>query len=149
MKEAKHPFHFELVQPIREDGLLIMEWRNDSQTLANSYHTTAKVEIPFLYEFFTEYFCFPQLPPLFAVKDGKRVAFLKFEPCEDFAFTGRGRPHRCCALSINVAPEFRGKGIGSALLKAIQPWIQQQGFESLYGEVKVDNQISRKAFLNA
>lgn len=141
-------FEFELVRPVKEHAEIIFVWRNDPVTRMNSFHTEEKVWDHFFQEFH-DYFHFPDLPPIFALKDGERVAFLRFDPVEDFAGPGNGPERRCCSLSINVAPSFRGKGVGSVLLDEVKPWIQQQGYAALYGEVKVENSISRKAFLKA
>ncbi|MBA3239460.1 MAG: GNAT family N-acetyltransferase [Parachlamydiaceae bacterium] len=140
---------FELVRPIKEDIELIFNWRNDPETRANSYHSEEKVWEKFYPEFLSEKFRFPDLPPIFACQESERVAFLSFDPCEDFAFEGDGKRRRCCTVSINVAPKFRGHGIGSALLTEIQPWIKQQGYDAIYGEVKKVNHTSQKAFLRA
>ncbi|MBA3603689.1 MAG: GNAT family N-acetyltransferase [Parachlamydiaceae bacterium] len=140
---------FELVRPSQHDAELILKWRNDPDTLANSYHSEPKEKVSFIREFQSNYFLFPDLPPLFALEGTERIAFLRFDPVEDFAFAAVGRQRRCCSISINVAPLFRGKGIGSIILEAVKSWVKQQGYEALYGEVKVDNTISKKAFLSA
>lgn len=141
--------NFELVRLIQKDADLIFQWRNDPETLANSYHTKPKEKTAFYREFVSDYFLFPDLPPLFAVEDNVKVAFLRFDPVEDFAFSGQGKPRKCCSISINVAPQARGRGIGSFLLEAIKTWIKQQGYEALFGEVKIENEKSQKAFLRA
>lgn len=142
-------FELLLAQPIEEHARSIFDWRNDPVTLRNSYHSEPKEWDKFLQEYLSGYFNFPDLPPLFALKDGQKVAFLKFDPVEDFAGKSEGVRRRCCSISINIGPEYRGKGLGSSLLQAIKPWIKQQGYDAVYGEVKVQNEISRKAFLNA
>lgn len=142
------PLEFELVRPIKEHADVIFRWRNDPTTRMNSYHTEEKDWDPFFLEF-QDYFCFPDLPPIFVLKDRERVAFLRFDPCEDFATAENRSKRRSCALSINVDPSFRGQGLGTAALEAIKPWIKQQGYEALYGEVRIENSVSRKAFLKA
>lgn len=138
-----------LAQPINEHAELIFNWRNDPVTRANSYHSEPKHWDSFREEYYSTYFLFPDLPPLFGQFEGEFVAFLHFDPVADFAYKGKGRRRRCCSISINLAPHARGKGIGSSLLKMIKFWIKQQGYEALYAEVKVDNLISQKAFLKA
>jgi N-acetylneuraminate synthase len=135
---------FELVRHRDEDALQVMEWRNDPETLRFSFHTDPKTWPEFAAEF-NDYFLFPELPPLFAVEEGARVAFIRFEPVADPYHVQR----HCCSISINVAPNWRGKGIGTALLKEIQPWVLQQGYESLYAEIKRENAASHKAFVHA
>lgn len=141
-------FSFELVQPIKEHAECVFRWRNDPVTRENSFHKELKEWEPFYFEF-QSYFRFPDLPPIFIVQENERIAFLRFDPVEDFADQKRTLQRRCCSLSINVAPSVRGKGFGTAILIQVKKWIEQQGYEALYGEVKINNTVSRKAFLNA
>lgn len=141
-------FELELVRPIAAHAELIFLWRNDPVTRMNSFHTVEKNWGEFLSEF-QGYFRFPDLPPVFAIRENKPIAFLHFNPVEDFAHEATKEKRRCCSLSINVAPVYRGGGVGSALLEAIKPWIREQGYDALYGEVKIENTVSRKAFLKA
>jgi sialic acid synthase SpsE/ribosomal protein S18 acetylase RimI-like enzyme len=136
---------FECVRPIESHAHLVMSWRNDPQTLAMSYHSEPKAWETFYPEFLREYFNFPDLPPLFALDNGRRVAFLRFRPV----------PHplnelrRCCDISINVAPECRGEGLGQRIVSEIKEWVIQRGYDDLYAEVKKENAISQKMFLKA
>lgn len=141
----KGEINFECVRPIEEHARLIMDWRNDPQTLAMSYHKTPKEWREFFPEFLNDYFVFPDLPPLFALKDGQRVAFLRFRRISHPEDLSR----RCCDVSINVAPMFRNRGIGQKILQLTKSWIAQQGYDDLYAEIKRDNVISQKAFLHA
>lgn len=138
----------ELARPTKEHAELIFTWRNDPETRLNSFHTEEKGWDDFLQEF-EAYFRFPDLPPLFVLKQQERVAFIRFDPTEDFASSEKSLKRKSCTLSINVAPNRRGEGIGVAVLKTIKSWVQQQGYDALYGEVKSENTISRKAFLKA
>lgn len=136
---------FECVLPIEDHAKLIMNWRNDPQTLAMSYHSTPKTWPSFFAEFLSDYFSFPDLPPLFASINGQPIAFLRFKRV----------PHpenvslRCSDISINVSPEWRHKGLGVKILQLAKSWIHQQGYNDLYAEVKENNTISQKAFLQA
>ena len=71
-------------------------------------------------DYLEEYFTLPELPPLFALE-----------------------------ISINVAPEARGKGLGSAILVAVQDVVKDRGFEAIYADIKEDNLASHKAFQRA
>ena len=136
---------FECVRKEESDARLILQWRNDPETLRMSYHRAPKSWESFYPEFCDDYFCFPDLPPLFASLDGERVAFLRLRPVQH----PQGYQRRCCEVSINVAPSQRGKGVGTQVLKALQPWVLQQGYEDLYAEIKVENAASQKAFEKA
>lgn len=136
---------FECVQPIEEHARLVMEWRNDPQTLAMSYHGAPKLWPDFFREFCDEYFVFADLQPLFVLTGAQRAAFLRFKPAPHPEDLNR----RCCEVSINVAPLWRNKGIGQKVLQQAQVWAAQQGYDDLYAEVKRENAISIKAFLHA
>lgn len=143
--EEKESVNFECVRPNEAHARLIMEWRNNVDTLKMSYHSTPKEWSTFYPEFINEYFCFPDLPPLFALINGHRAAFLRFRPVPH----PQGLNRRICDISINVAPAFRHQGLGQIILKEVQSKIAQQGYDDLYAEVKENNTISKNSFLNA
>lgn len=134
---------FEYVLPSEEHARLVMAWRNDPITLQWSYNHRPKEWPVFLLEFKADYFNF--IPPLFALHEGQRVAFLRFRPVADPLAPTR----HCCDISINVAPEFRGRGLGSAILQAIKPWLAREGYDDIYAEVFKDNLASLKTFERA
>ena len=43
-----------------------------------------------------------------------------------------------------VDPEFRGKGIGTELMKAGEKWAADQGFKELTSDVEMENSLSLK-----
>jgi len=136
---------FECVLPLEIHAQLIMGWRNDSDTLRMSYHTLPKVWESFWDEFRQDYFVYPDLPPLFALYEGQRIAFLRFYPVAH----PQHLPRRCCEVSINLAPECRGKGLGVLCLKAVNEWLMARQYDDVYAEVKQENQISQKTFEKA
>src|ERR1700758_264772 len=95
---------FELVRPVESDARLVMQWRNDPETLQMSYHSLAKQWKDFYPEFLRDYFAFPDLPPLFLIHDKQRAVFLRFRPVPNPFSIKR----RCCDISIIVAPDLRG-----------------------------------------
>lgn len=135
---------FEIAFPNEQDAKQVMEWRNDPMTRAMSFHQEYKTWDRFYPEFKTRYFFTPELPPLFVLSNGQRIGFLAFEPV----------PHpsgmaQCCEISIQIDPNFRGKGLGSAALKIIHPWILSRGYQTILAEVKVENVASQKMFQKA
>lgn len=130
---------FQLVLPSEENLRLIMQWRNDPETLRMSYHSTPKVWKSFRHEVIDDYFRFPHLPPLFIVKAGECVGFLGFKPFAEPEFSS-------CELSIHIDPKQRGKGIATEALKEIQNFLKNQGIHHLYGDVKIENIASQKSF---
>lgn len=137
---------FEFVRPIERDARLIMQWRNDPDTLRVSMHTQPKVWQTFYPEFLNSYFLFSDLPPLFILLNGERVAFVRLDPIEH---PEKITERRCVEISINVAPSFRNQGIGIATLKIVKEWIKKRGYDDLYAKIKIDNKASQKAFLAA
>ncbi len=123
-----------------------MRWRNDPETLKMSINTKPKLWDSFYKEFLNEYFSVPNLSPLFILLNSQRVAFVQFEPVEHPEHI-QGR--RCVEISINVASEYRGKGLGTAILKATQDWIKQQGFDDIFAVIRPENRASKKAFVAA
>ncbi|MCL4234412.1 MAG: GNAT family N-acetyltransferase, partial [Deltaproteobacteria bacterium] len=120
------------------DARLVLEWRNDPTTLGHFFHRTPKTWDHFRREFREEYFRQAHLPPLFAVSNGERVAFLRFLP-----YGGR---RAACDVSINVAPGRRGQGIGAAVLRAVQDVLRSSGIDEIVAEIRPDNVASRRAF---
>jgi len=133
---------FICVRPLEEHARQIMIWRNDPETLRMSYHMQPKVWEKFYPEFLAEYFAFPELPPLFAFYQGQKVAFLRFRPVANPENSQR----RCCDVSINVAPAFRGRGLGQRCLMEVKSWLIKQGYDDIYAEIKPGNIASIKAF---
>lgn len=137
---------FETVLPIESQALLIMQWRNDPLTLRMSYHSQPKIWGTFYREFQDQFFSLPDLPPFFILREGRRAGFVKFNLVEHpEKITWR----RCCEISINLAPEFRGKGIGTTALKLLKQWVASKGYDDLYAEAKEENIASHNAFLKA
>jgi len=96
---------FECVQPIESHARLIMEWRNDPVALQASFKTKKKQWETFYPEFLDEYLAFPNLPPLFVLQEGKRVAFLRFRPMVN---PSSEKYRTCCDISIVAAILFKG-----------------------------------------
>jgi N-acetylneuraminate synthase len=136
---------FECVCVSENHAHQVMEWRNDPVTRAMSFHQELKEWDPFWKEFQERFFVCPALPPLFILVDGNRAGFLAFHPISH----PLGKTLSCCEISIQIAPEYRGKGVGVQALKALHPWVLQQGFQAIYAEVKDENVASQKMFVKA
>ncbi len=135
----------ELVRRTEADGQLVMEWRNNPDTLKASLGQEPKVWETFWPEFSEEYFSTLYLPPLFALFDGKRVAFIRFRPMGDPDHVIR----RGVEISLNIAPEFRGKKLAVPILKAALEFLAEQGVDDCFALIKSDNKASQKAFVKA
>ena len=131
---------FEYIQATEESAKQILEWRNDPTTRAMSFHTALHSWDSYYHSFLQRTKMFPDLPLLFAVKEGIRLAYLQLDP-----YPHPATQHlRCCNISINVAPEWRGAGIGKEILLAVNGWVKQQGYHAIYAEVKPENIASQR-----
>lgn len=134
---------FECVLPTESHARLIMQWRNDPDTLKMSFQTEPKKWETFYPEFLDASFSLSDLPPVFALVQGQRAAYLRFDLAANHSHPGRKR----CRLSINVNPEMRRQGVGTRVLSAVQSWVRHQGYDEIVAEVKEENEASHKAFL--
>lgn len=136
----------ELCQPVEEHARLVMAWRNNPETLAMAYHRDPKVWESFWPEFRETYFNQPTLPPIFACLDGERVAFLRHEPSPH----PEGAHGQTIIVSINVAPNHRGRGIGLAALHLSAQYLSQiVGADCVIAEVRAENEASQRLFTSA
>lgn len=137
---------FELMQTEISDAVTVMEWRNDPITLKNSltYRTPKTIE-QFYPEFLLSYFSLADLPSVFAVKGGERIAAIRFDSAEN----PKNLFRKCAEISINVAPKWRSKGLGAEILKQIKKWALQQGYDALLAKIKKGNAPSISVFSKA
>ncbi len=134
-------------KPNEADARLIMEWRNDPVSLEASFGQKPKVWEAFWEEFRSDYFLENCPHPLFARIDDSNAAFLRFRP---LAVEDGDEPRATqCDISINIAPEFRGRGLAVPVLEQASKYLQAQGVYTVIAEVKSHNFASKKAFLKA
>lgn len=135
---------FETCRPIEAHARLVMEWRNDPTTLAMFFHRTPKQWDNFWPEFRTEYFT-TDPAPLFILSDGRQAGFLRFKSTpHPLGLTGN-----CVDISINLAPAVRGRGIGRAALRALEPVLVRAGVDAVYAVVRQENESSKRMFAAA
>ncbi len=142
MKETE--FSFETCIDQEEHAMQIMNWRNDPTTLEQFYHHEPKNWETFWPEYRKEYLV-ASPRPVFARLKGARVAFLRF----NLVSHPRNLPGLAVDISINVAPEARGKGIGTRVLVAIQGHLKSLGAVAIVAEVRQANTPSLKVFRKA
>jgi N-acetylneuraminate synthase len=137
----------EVCQPVEEHARKVMEWRNDPISLAMSYHHSPKIWESFWPEFRDTYFGHPCLPPMFLCAQGKRIAFLRYQPARHPEGTKNGR---AVDIAINVAPAARGRGFGRAAIELGSRYLSRTaGVDCVVAEVRVENEGSRRCFLGA
>lgn len=125
---------------------LVMDWRNDPDTLAASYHREVKTWKGFWPEFRS--LCEShggRLAPLLALIDGRRASFVYFRPVAH----PQQLAGQCVDISINIAPHERGKGLGSRIIDAACERLSTLGIDSVVAEARVENAASIKAFTSA
>lgn len=142
---AQGELKIEFCQPIPEHARLVMEWRNDPETLRMSYHHEPKLWETFWPEFRGSYFKHRDLPPLFATLASSPFAFIRFLPCQ--APDGFDR---AVDISLNIAPAFRGQGLASpAIQLSLKDLILRSKRDVVVAEVRKENGASHKSFLSA
>ena len=130
------------VNPNDSDGELIMKWRNDKDTLQNSFNQTIYTWDIFKNIFYNKYFCNTFLP-MFACLEGKKIAFVGGMD---------GDIPKSLEISINIAPEFRGKGLSVIIIKKTIEYISkhyQNKINCIIAEIKESNIPSQRSFTNA
>jgi len=143
MRDADAIISFEPCRPVESHARLVMKWRNDPVTLSMFYHRQPKVWEDFWPEFRDTYFSHAAHPgPLFSLVEGRRVGFLRFQPVRH----PTGLAGRSVDVSINLAPEARGCGLGARVLKHALDYLRSVGIDSVYAEVRQENAASLKAF---
>ncbi len=137
---------FESCLPVEPHAREVMAWRNDPESLAQSFHRAPKVWESFWPEYRDTYFVHDGSPgPVFALDGGRRVGFLRFRR----AAHPSGLSGLTVDISINLAAEARGRGLGTAILRAIRAPLAAQGVDSVLAEVRAENKTSHKTFAAA
>ena len=122
-----------------KDAARAFAWRNDPETVAASYVARPKTWDSFWLEFSEYYFRIPDFSPLFVLSDGRDAGFVRFDaPDRDYG--------KAAELMINIAPEFRGKGVGTATVEAVKMLFKARGYERLIADVRRQNESSLKMF---
>lgn len=132
-------------RPIQSHAKIVMQWRNDPQTLRMSYHQQPETWSGFWPKFQAQFDQPSGSIHYFAVYKGQKAAYMRLDPCAN----PENSASRCHEVSINVAPEFRGRGIGSAALILAARHIGDHGGSSLYAEVRINNHASLACFKKA
>lgn len=132
------------VEKSQADARLVMEWRNNPQTLQMFYHQEPKIWPDFFVEFLDNYFETPSyLFPLFAEANGEKVAFLKFGLIDDNSNS------ITTDISINIAPAYRGKGLAAPIIDSASKLLKKSGVSQIVAEIRRINIPSIKSFQRA
>lgn len=140
-----HHITFEKCSPTEDDATLILRWRNDEHTRQMSYHSQQKAWEIFWREYTHTYFLNKEFPPLFAKKDEKKIGFLKCNVVNAL----QGMPGQTVDVSINMAPEERGRGLGTSTLICLSDFLAPLSVKYIIAEIKKNNIHSIKSFQKA
>jgi RimJ/RimL family protein N-acetyltransferase len=122
------------------DSDRLLAWRNDPVTRAASFRT-APVREPDHERWLAESLGRPDRRLLVAERAGTPVAQLRLDRGDDAAPVAE--------VSITVAPAFRGRGLGPAVLAAADSAARDWGVDRLIARVKASNVRSRRIFETA
>ncbi|MBF0540385.1 MAG: GNAT family N-acetyltransferase [Nitrospirae bacterium] len=136
--------YFEEVCKIERDAKIIMDWRNDNETLKMSYHSTPKEFSSFYKEYCQDYFNEIDLIPVFANYKGERVGFVRFKKYLDKEISGKAAD-----ISINIRPDKRRLGLGTEIIKKSCEHLFNRGFDTTVAEIRQNNISSIRAFEKA
>ena len=123
----------------KADSRAIWIWRNDFETRANSFNTK---KIPFKKheQWFAKTLSNPFRLILIAMSPRDRpIGMVRLD------FDG----HNNAEISVNLAPEERGKGFGTAVISKACEYAEKNGIKKIIALVKEENQRSAAAFLKA
>jgi RimJ/RimL family protein N-acetyltransferase len=118
---------------LKEDSEMLLRWRNDPETLRNSVNA-AEVSPDEHARWFAEMLAVWPQRVLIAEIDGVSVAVVHL----DWSEQGDS-----CDLSFAVAPEYRGKGYGFAI---VEHAVQRMQNVRVCAETKMSNMASRRIF---
>ncbi|MFH0922977.1 MAG: GNAT family N-acetyltransferase [Candidatus Micrarchaeota archaeon] len=119
---------------VLSDRKAIWTWRNDPITRANS-RNPASISWKQHSAWFSTAFEKGN-PKIFIVSSGRARAGAVL-------LNVRGK---LCEVSVNIAPSFRGRGVGSSAIKLASNVAKRQGLLSLEAFIKKNNLASQKAF---
>lgn len=126
-----------------KSGKLIMEWRNDPITRKMFFNGNIKMWDDFKIEFHQHYF---KNIPLFAEFDNQKIAFVSFVRYND-----HNDENTTYSISININPQFRGKGYASKIIDESIKYIVENhpDIKKVIAEVKKENIPSHKTFIKS
>jgi N,N'-diacetyllegionaminate synthase len=125
---------------VSSDAELVHGWANDASTRAASF---SRAEIPLAEHlaWFGRELARRDHHLYLAEQGGKPFAFVRLDETPEQVGV--------CTISINLAPQARGQGLGAATLIAATTTAGTLGFASLRAVIRPDNPASRSAFVRA
>ncbi|KIG13968.1 N-Acetylneuraminate cytidylyltransferase [Enhygromyxa salina] len=122
------------------DAELVYRWANDPVTRAASFSNELIGWDQHL-AWFTAQLGRDDRHPFVVEVDGAPVAFVRLD--------ASAAKDGLCTISVNVAPEARGRGLGVGVLRAATPIAAGLGFAQIEALIRPDNHASQRAFVRA
>ncbi len=122
-----------------EDCQRIFEWRNDAQTRRFS-HSQEEISFADHQTWFTRSLANPRLLLMMVEAGGSPAGVLRYNLQETIAL-----------VSINLAPQWRGYGLGAAILRLGSGWLRSRlpDIGEIRAEILAGNEASARAFADA
>ena len=136
--------YLETAKKCELDAKLVMEWRNDPETLKMFYHSKPKYWDSFYTEYCNEYFKDDELLPVFALFKGEKAGFIRFNKYRDDKIQGS-----VADIDVNLNPQKRGLGLGAECIRKGAYHLFDKGYETIVAEIKQINIASIRAFEKA
>lgn len=122
-----------------DDARLVFTWRNDPRTRAASFDQEA-IAWPQHEQWFTQTLARADRHLLMLEADQAPVGVIRFDATTADTWE----------VSINLAPEARGRGLGAAALRRAVAWLgHNERPTEVIAEVKPDNEASTRVFVAA
>src|SRR5690606_13094842 len=129
------------LRPARaEDVDLVFAWANDPATRAASFRSEEIGSAEHV-TWFAEQLVRPDRNPRIAELRGAPIALIRLDRADE-----RGG---LCIISVNLAPDARGRGLGAMALEAATREAARLGFDTIHALVRPENEASVRAFLRA
>lgn len=123
-----------------EDVDLVFAWANDPVTRAASFRA-APIDYEAHVAWFARALASEGRHLFVALRGARPVAFVRLERSE-------GRPSTL-VVSLNVAPEARGEGVGVAALRAADDEARALSATTILALIREENEASRRTFARA
>jgi RimJ/RimL family protein N-acetyltransferase len=119
-----------------DDAERLLAWRNDPVTRAAS-RSTAEVALDEHRGWLERVLADPERHLLIGEAEGRAVGQARFDALDDGAYE----------ISVTVAPEVRGQGLGTALIAAATGWLRETApGAAVLAAVRPENAASLAAF---
>jgi len=131
--------HIDLLRATEDDGMYILNWRNDPAVRGNFFDSKS-ISLRQHMQWYKEKLHDPDTAIYIAWDDKNRIGVIRFE-----------KKKGAVMVSVNVAPDLIGKGYGSEIIRlgTERYYAETKEEAPVIAEIKVGNIASQKAFQKA